>query len=363
MRIKPRIEILGLSEAVHGSLDDSELERIGIDPNSIIDFSTSVNPFGPSGIAVAAITQIPWDRYPDRESKQLRSVLAKRLATSEEELIAGNGSGELVQLIALAYLRPMDTVLIVGPTYSEYARSAVLMGAQCLYCNATVETGFAIPVETVTEMLRTSRPRVLYLCNPNNPTGKLLGSVTIETWAREFDQTLIVVDEAYIEFVWEAKSLADLGCPNIVVLRSLTKAYGLAGLRLGYLIADPEIVRVLCSVRVPWTVNAMAQVAGVAAVQDEEHQERSLTQLLGSKRTLMANIQSLGLNPLPSATHFFLVPVVDAATTRSMLIRSKILVRDCSSFGLPEYIRIATRCPADNAKLVAALSAMCLSGL
>ncbi|MBI1895021.1 MAG: histidinol-phosphate aminotransferase family protein [Acidobacteria bacterium] len=331
---------------------------MGVDPRSMIDFSANINPFGPSPKAVAALAKVPLDRYPDCDALDLRRVLAERLDVSTEHLIAGNGSGELLQLLGLVYLRPEDTVLIVGPTYSEYARIAVAMGARWLSCQATAQTDFAVPVKSATEMLRAVRPRMAFVCNPNNPTGQLFPTATIREWAEELDQTLFIVDEAYIEFVSETQSLAGTEHRNVIVLRSLTKAYSLAGLRLGYIVADPEIIQLLCRVRTPWNVNAAAQAAGAAAVQDNEHQERSLMQLHDAKQTLIADLRSLGLNPLPSMTPFFLVRVGDACRSRSALIRARVLVRDCTSFGLSEFIRIGTRTPVDNSKLAEAFAGM-----
>jgi histidinol-phosphate aminotransferase len=356
MLIQPKPEIVALAEAVHGGMDISELSSLGMDLNSVFDFSANVNPFGPSPRVLELAGTIAWNRYPDRESVELRRVLARSLGCSEEQLIAGNGSGELLWLVALVYLRPNDSVLIVGPTYSEYSRCAVAMGAQCRSCNATVENDFEVPVEAITESLRADQPRMIFICNPNNPTGQWLASGIIEKWAHEFARTLFVVDEAYIEFASGASSLIGSKCRNLVVLRSFSKAYGLAGLRLGYALAAPEIIGALRSVRVPWCVNAAAQAMASVAIEDTEFLEKSLSQLRESKRTLVSALESLGLNPLPSSTHFFMIPVVDAARTRVRLMESGILVRDCSSFGLPGYIRIATRSGDDNARLLDALA-------
>lgn len=358
MSLVPRAEIAALCEAIHGAVNASELESLGIDPGTIVDFSVNVNPFGPSPKAVAALSQVPLDRYPDREATQLRRVLAERLAIPSEQLLTGNGSGELLQWIALAYVHPGDSVLIIGPTYAEYARASFLMGARCSYCNASVETGFAVPIDAIENMLHGLRPRVLFICNPNNPTGQFLAPDILGAWAEEFAQTLFVVDEAYIDFVPEAPSLAGAVRHNVVVLRSLTKAYGLAGLRLGYAIAAADVIRELRRVRTPWSVNAAAQAAGAAAVQDQEHQQRTLAQLREAKQSLIERLRSLGLDPLSSLCPFFLVPVVDSARARSTLIRSGVLVRDCSSFGLPGFLRIGTRSPADNARLIEAMAAM-----
>jgi histidinol-phosphate aminotransferase len=356
MPIPPRPEIAALTESVHGAADDAELERHGIDRREIIDFSVNVNPFGPSPRAVIAASQVAWDCYPDRNAVRLRQALGQRLGVAHECLMAGNGSGELLHLIALAYIRPGDDVLIIGPTYAEYARSSMAMGARCMLCHAVAETGFAVPAGMIVHRLRRLNPRVVYLCNPNNPTGQFLAPEVIDAWARQFDQSLFVVDEAFIDFDPRAPSMVGLRRSNVVVVRSLTKAYALAGLRLGYLVADPDVVRTLCRARVPWTVNASAQAAGVAAIGDDEHLRRTVTQLAQCKQELVTRLATLGLHPLPSAAPYFLVPVADAGRFRTMLLtKFHILVRDCTSLGLPGFIRIGTRGSADNTRLVEAL--------
>lgn len=357
MPIPPRPEVLKTEEAIHGSAQSCELQGFGINSSSVIDFSANVNPFGPSPHAVAALAKVRLDQYPDRNAADLRKALSKHLDVSPDQLLAGNGSSELLHLIGLAYLRPGDRALIVGPTYAEYARVAANMGAHCTHCHSTAETDFAVPVRAVSAALQSVRPRVAFLCNPNNPTGQWLDAEIIREWAREFDETLFVIDEAYIEFVPQLSSLAGASEQNIVVLRSLTKAYGLAGLRLGYAVADPAVIGNLCRVRPPWSVNAVAQACGIAALNDQDHVQRSLSRLIEAKQALVTDLQSLGWKPVPSATPFFLLPVGDADRMRTKLLRSKILVRSCSSFGLPTFLRIGTRNAADNQRLIDAFKA------
>ena len=358
MMISPRPEVLAVAEAVQGAINYAELRELGIDPATLLDFSASVNPFGPSPRAMAALNSVPIDRYPDREATELRRTLSARLDVPMERLIAGNGSSELLNLIALAYLRVNDAVVIVGPTYAEYARAAVLTGARIVACDAVAETQFAVPAALIASTLRTHRPRALFLCNPNNPTGQCVAPEVIRQWAAEFPQTLFVIDEAYIEFTSGTPSLAGSDTENVIVLRSLTKAYSLAGLRLGYGVAAAEIVRVLCRVRLPWSVNAFAQVAGIAAVRDDDHLQQCLKQHVQTKTQLEQGLKELELSPIPSSGPYFLVPVDDAVGIRKELLSRKILVRDCSSFGLPKWVRLSPRCLADNRVLLAALQSV-----
>ncbi|MFQ5856527.1 MAG: pyridoxal phosphate-dependent aminotransferase [Anaerolineae bacterium] len=186
-------------------------------------------------------------------------------------------------------------------------------------------------------------------------TGIILPPEFIATWAHAHPQTLFVVDEAYLRFAPGLRSTLTVDEENILVLRSMTKDYALAGLRLGYAVGHEAVIAALARVRPPWNVNALAQAAGVAALSDEAHLQRSLSRLAEAKQALVAGLSELGLVPLPSAVHFFQVPVGDGAAFRRVLLSHGILVRDCASFGLPAYVRIATRRPEENAHLLNAL--------
>jgi histidinol-phosphate/aromatic aminotransferase/cobyric acid decarboxylase-like protein len=163
------------------------------------------------------------------------------------------------------------------------------------------------------------------------------------------------VDEAYLTFTASAPSVLSARRTNMLVLRSMTKAYALAGLRLGYAVGSTDILEALRRARPPWSVNALAQAAGIAALQDTAHLTHCLACIARAKDDLVAGLRALGLRPVPSTTHFFLVRVGNGAACRQALLQGSVLVRDCASFGLPEYIRVATRRPEENARLLTAL--------
>jgi histidinol-phosphate aminotransferase len=340
----------------HGSPDYAELERLGLSPDEIADFSVNVNPYGPSLLVWEAIRRTPVDRYPDREALALRRALAGRLACAPEQVVVGNGVTELLWAIALAFVRRGDRAFIVGPAFGEYRRAVSLMGGQVIEWVARPEDEFAVP-QALADTLRQVQPHLAFICNPNNPTGVLLPCEMLCEWARAIPQTLFVVDEAYITFAREARSVATL-TENILVLRSMTKDYALAGLRLGYAVGSRVVIEALGRAIAPWNVNALAQAAGLAALADEEHVRRALARLAQDKEALVQGLRDLGWNPLPSAAQFFLVEVGDGAAWRRELLRRKILVRDCASFGLPAYVRLSTRQSEENARLLAALREM-----
>lgn len=351
----PRPEVLATATDQHGSLDYVELEAMGVDPEQVLDFSVNSNPYGPSCQVRDALAGVPLDRYPDRESLALRRALSDRLGVPPVQIVVGNGVAELLWLTVMAFVGPEDRVLIIGPTFGEYRRASRLMGARVETWIASREQGFRVDPEAVQRTLCRLEPRLAFLCNPNNPTGTTLGPQVVADWAVAYPQTLFVVDEAYLAFAPGLSSALTLGAPNILVLRSMTKNHALAGLRLGYAAGPRRLVETLARVRPPWNVNALAQAAGVAALKDRQHLRRTLDALRQARDHLVAGLRHCGLDPLPSAVHFFLVEVGDGAVFRRRLLLKGILVRDCASFGLPAYVRIATRRPAENARLLAVI--------
>lgn len=355
MATSPRPEVLAVRQVYHGGLDYAEFERLGLDPEAVLDFSVNNNPYGPSPKVQEALVNVPLDRYPDREALVLRRALADRLEVSTERILVGNGTAELLWMVALAFLRLGDRVLVLEPTFGEYTRVAALMGAQVEAWTAQAEQAFAAAPDEVAGCLRRAHPRVAFLCNPNNPTGTILPPDVIAAWAKDHPSTLFVVDEAYLSLARGLRSALTVAEENILVLRSMTKDYALAGLRLGYGVGHKAVTEALVRVRPPWNVNAMAQAAGVAALADEVHRQRSISRLMEAKETLVAGLSALGLTPLPSAVHFFLLNVGDGSAFRRALLDHGILVRDCASFGLPAYVRIATRRPEENGRLLTAI--------
>jgi threonine-phosphate decarboxylase len=344
--------ILPRPPVVHGGLDLGELRGLGLRPEDVLDFSANVNPYGPPPAVREALASVPLDRYPDRDCLELRDALADSLGVSAACILPGNGASELIWLVALAFLQPGDRVFVLGPTFSEYARAARLVRARVFTCRAPPEQGFIPDLGVIAGRLRSLRPRLVFLCNPNNPTGTVLPPDEIAAWARRHPRTLFVVDEAYLAFAAGSDSPLAFPAENVLVLRSLTKDCGLAGLRLGYAVGAEDLIAALRQAQPPWSVNALAQVAGVAALRDPDHRRASLERLARAKQELVAGLTRLGLEPVPSAVHFFLLRARDGAAFRQALLRRGILVRDCASFGLPAHVRIAARRPAENERLL-----------
>jgi histidinol-phosphate aminotransferase len=356
-KVHPRPEVAALQPDVHGGLDHGELAHLGLAPDDLLDFSVNSNPFGPPPEVHAIWDDLAIARYPDRACLALRAALAEHHRCPMEQVWVGNGAAELIWLLALAYLRPGDEVLIVSPTFGEYAVTSRLMGARAQTCPTRPQDDFRLDVDALITQMETLRPRLTFLCNPNNPTGTYIDRATVEALLAANPSGLLILDEAYVAFVresWDSTPL--LETEHIVVLRSMTKDCAMAGLRLGYVLADPEIVASVRRVQPPWSVNAVARAAGVAALSEgaQGFIQSTVAQTLSAKETLVQDITALGLRIYPSATHFFLVEVADAPATRAGLMAHGMLVRDCTSFGLPTCVRIAARRPEENQQLVAA---------
>ncbi len=353
--LSPRPEVFHLPPVIHGAPDYAELRALGLNVDDIIDFSVNSNPYGPSSQVHDAIARTVIDRYPDRESLALREALAIHHAVDMGYIVVGNGTAELIWLVSAAFVHPGDRALVLEPTFGEYARAVVLMGGEVVHWRASEADAFAFRTAEIAQIVTQVRPRLCFLCNPNNPTGQSLPREALTRWADTHPSTLFVVDEAYIDFVPAMESAIHLNRPNVLVLRSMTKDYALAGLRLGYAIGHPQVVDALVRVRPPWNVNALAQAAGLAALEDQEHLQRTLAALRRERDAFLSSLCDLGLDILPSETHFFLLRVGDAAAFRRRLLAHGILVRDATSFGLPAHVRIATRRPEANQRLVAVL--------
>lgn len=353
----PRPHLAALPACAHGSICEAELLAHGLARERLLDFSASINPLGPSPRvleALQALTAGEVARYPDDGSPALRAELAGRAEVGVEQIMVANGSIELLWLLALAYLAPGDSVLVIGPTFGEYARAAQVVGATVVEWRAEASAGFVLDLAALMAQIERQRPRLVFLCNPNNPTGVCLDRTAIAGLLETLDGALLVVDEAYAPFADGSPALTDLlSDGRLVLLRSLTKTYGLAGLRLGYVLGAPGVIEALDRVRPPWTVNAAALACGLAALRDPDHLRLALVEVGRSRAYLTEALTDLGLRVYPPTTNFVLVDVGDGRAFRDRLLPRGFCVRDGASFGLPRCVRIGVRAYQDCAQLLA----------
>ncbi len=358
---------------VHGGLNTAELRALGLRPADVLDFSASINPLGASPAAADAILGVDIAAYPDTGCTELSEALAAHHAVPPSHILVGSGSTELIYLAARAYLTPDASAVAFTPTFGEYEAACALEGAHIISIAASEAANFQWDIDAAARTVHKSiRPpssaRLAFLCNPNNPTGHYLPlddvrriATTLSADGRdtrsEPPDSLLVLDEAYLPFVenaWDSRELLDLD--NVALLRSMTKDYGLTALRLGYLIALPPVIERLRRYQPSWSVNGLAQAAGIAALTDETHVARGRAAVRTAKRYLTQRLDALGLPYTPPAANFVLVKVGDAATLRTALLtRHHIAVRDCASFGLPTHIRIGIRTQPECERLMDAM--------
>ena len=365
MSLLPRSEIRDVAICQHGSIDYAEVEALGIPPQDILDFSANLNPLGPPPGVMETLHGVSYklseaiSHYPDSEACHLKRSLAEKLGVKTENVLVSSGSTELIRLAALAYFGKGAQVLIIEPTFGEYQVACQIVGASLIKQQLSPQNGFWLNTDETVEIIRRHRPKGIFVCNPNNPTGCYLSRADFEKILDDSKDSLVVLDEAYVSFVDNPWSSLDMiQGNNLLVLRSMTKAYAMAGLRLGYGVAKGEIVATLRRICPPWNVNVVAQKAGIIAVAKEEYLKRCQIELREAKNYLVAELSRLGFPPLPSEANFFLVGVGEASRFRRELLKRRILVRDCSSFGLPQYVRIAPRTLPECRRLIAAIEEM-----
>ena len=349
----------------HGGTNIAELRSLGLRPEDVLDFSASINPLAAPGSVLQAMREVDLAAYPDTECTALREALAGQIDISIEEILVGNGSTELIHLTARAYLNSGDLAVIFTPTFGEFEAASAIQNAKIIGITANEGDHFSWEIEKAVATIAEHSPTLVLLCNPNNPTGRYMSETDVRRIARALPiDSLLLLDEAYLPFVesrWASLPLLDLG--NIALLRSMTKDFALTALRLGYMLAPPDVVERVGAQQHSWSVNALAQAAGIAALSDTAHIEDGRRAVRNAKRYIIDELAALGLHFIPSAANFLLVNVSNAKKFRYMLLeRHRIIVRDCASFGLPNYIRIGIRTKEDCKRLIAALREILESG-
>ena len=358
------------TRAVHGAIKPAELRELGLRREDCLDFSANISPLGPPGGVAAAVAAADLSAYPDPRSLELCEAIAahhRRDGVTVANVLAGNGSTEIIHLLTRAWVDGRDRTrpgaLILTPAYGEYAAAvAVCGGGVCTLGAERGNRGFRWPAGTAAALMAAERPALAFVCNPNNPTGATLPPPEIEALAdaAAASGTLLVVDEAYHPLSTGhagggAVALAAAG-ESVVALRSMTKD-ALAGLRLGYAVAGVRVIGRLQALQPDWSVNALAQAAGQAALADRGYPERARAAVAEARAYVQRRLGGLGIRCFPSTTNFVLARVGDAAGLRGALARQGLFVRDCTSFGLPDCIRIGLRPVADCARLIDALAA------
>lgn len=356
---RPRQALAALTRYVPGRSAEEVMERHGV--AEVVKLGSNENPLGaPPRVRealVAAMDRI--HHYPDGECTRLRRRLADRLDLTPDHIFCANGVDNVLTCLALAFLDPGDRCVMGRPTYTAYLSLALLHGA------VPVEVPlrqWRFDPEAMAEAARGAR--MVILCNPNNPTGTILRHDELtDLLDRVPTHTLVVLDEAYAEFADDPAFPDGLALlrrhRNLVILRTFSKIYGLAGLRVGYALAHPEIVGYLTQVREPFPVDRLAQAAAEAALEDPEYLRASFDNNLRGKAFLAQAFSDLGLEYVPSQANFLLVNLARSAddVAEQLLVRG-VIVRPGSIWGLPTWARVTVGTPMENVRLVDALRAV-----
>jgi len=359
---RPQRGLDALRPYVPGKPIDEVQREFGLD--DVIKLASNENPFGTSPKALEAIAAaIPALRlYPDGESHDLRRALASRFAFDLEQVAIGNGADDLILQLSMAYLEDGDEVVVSRSSFGMYDIYVHAMRAELV--KTPLLPGYRIDLDAAVDAI-TERTKIVFVCNPNNPTGTMSTAAEFgRLLDRLPDHVLCVVDEAYVEMVDsedypDALAVVRGGRPNVLVLRTFSKAYGLAGIRLGYGFGHPDVVGALAKVRAVFTVNALAQAAGIAALGDDAFVEETIERNRDGRRQLCAAFDRLGLEYAESHTNFVLVKIgPQALDVMDRLLRQGIIVRPMTSYELPEFLRISIGTEQQNDRLIGAIAEM-----
>lgn len=348
--------ILGIKPYVPGKPIDEVKRELGI--SDVIKLASNENPLGPSPLAVKAIQEAANDvaLYPDGNCYALRKELSAHLGIDPGMLIFGAGGDEVIFHIALAFLDQGDETVQSTVTFSEYETTATLMG-----CNikSVAVCGFDTDVDAMIEKV-TKKTKLVTLTNPNNPTGTLIPLSKVEKLLDVLPpQCILLLDEAYYEYVDDPGYTRSIEWAkegrNVLALRTFSKIYGLAGLRIGYGVAPESLIQVLERVRAPFNVNSLAQVAALASLKDPQQVTRSREQNSRSKRFFYSELDSMGVSYTPTQANFIWIDTgTDCRTVFAELLKRGVIVRTGDIFGCSTHIRVSTGTDEQNAKFITA---------
>ncbi len=337
----------------------SELAReMGIAEASIVKLASNENPLGMSArardAAQAALSDLA--RYPDGGAFALKAALCRKFGVKAAQLVVGNGSNDILELAAHAFLAPGLSAVYAQHAFAVYPLATNAIGARGIEVPAR---DFGHDLDAMASAIAADT-RVVFIANPNNPTGTFVPGAELEAFLGKVPKdVLVVLDEAYTEYLSPAQRYDAIAWlerfPNLLVSRTLSKAYGLAGLRVGYAIAHPEVADLMNRVRQPFNVSSVALAAAEAALADDEFLARSAEINRRGMAQLTGAFAAMGLEWIPSAGNFVSVRVGDAASVNAALLKQGVIVRPIAGYGMPEWLRVSIGLPEENARFIAAL--------
>lgn len=325
--------------------------------NNLLDFSVSINSYGPPPGMQLSLNLSSAKEYPDPQSKELTKLLASVNNLDEDNIFIGNGSAEIIALLFFCFVKKEDVVMSLWPSFGEYFHYAHIMQSKIVRVNLNLPD-FRLNLNIINEMVKKHQPRLFFFCNPNNPTGNYYREKEVISILESLsEETLFILDEAYVNLVlskWNSVNLLKR-FKNLIILRSLTKDYALTALRLGYSMALKEITYFLRSACSSWNINTLAQRNGVRIFNNKTFLEKSVLLLHKEKGRIEKVLKKLGYNMLPSSVNFYLIEVKNAKEATRLLLSNNIYVRDCTNYDLPQYLRISVKLPRENNYLLKVL--------
>ena len=297
------------------------------------------------------------NRYPDPQQRKLKEVIARRRGVAANQLLLGNGSDEVLDLIFRAFCIPnQDKIIVMPPTYGMYR---VLANINCIFLDEIpLNNDFQLVTKDILNQI-SSQTKAIFLCSPNNPSGNSFRREDILTLLQSFTG-LVVIDEAYIDFSTQKSLVSDLSSyPNLIITQTLSKAYGLAGIRLGICIASEEIIDILNKIKPPYNINSLTQERAISALEDWDTTQRQITQLIAERKGLFAQLEKISFveKVYPSDANFLLVRVDDANKRYAQLIQNNIVVRNRSKqVGCENCLRFSVGTPQENQILIETLN-------
>ena len=355
--------IKAIQPYIPGKPVDDLVRELGLDPARVVKLASNENPLGmPESAKLAIQNELSGlGRYPDPGGYALKQVIARRLDVPAQWITLGNGSNDILELVGMALLEPGYSAVYSQYAFVVYRLATQARGAQHIVVPARE---FGHDLDAMFDAIA-DNTRVIFIANPNNPTGTFLSADQIMAFLDRVHQTYgdrvtVVLDEAYNEFLPADIRIDSVALvkqfPNLIVSRSFSKAYGLAGLRVGFGLAQPTLTDLLARVRQPFNVNSLAQAAAIAAFQDDAFLARSAQVNAEGKRQLERAFHELGLRFVPSYANFVLVHVGDANRVNQELLKRGVIVRPVGADGLPEWLRISIGLPEENEVLIRALT-------
>ena len=339
-----------MSRTVHGGLSAADLAAAGADAGDVIDLSANLHPDGPHPLVIEAVRNAALDRYPEPDAASLRDAIAESIGLEPEQVLVTPGATGAIHLAARALLRPGDACTVFTPAFSEYEGAGRAAGAR-------VVRHAAAPPEFVPPSDPPPAPLTM-IGNPGNPHGAYLAAGAVRRLAAETDGVLLLdaVYEPFVEGGWDANEFVHQGSP-VLVVHSFTKLHSIPGLRVGYVTGAAELVARLAALQQPWVVGAPALAAAHAALPLAASRRAIAREVGETREALRGFFAARAIETAPSRANFMLACIGDGATLRARLLRRGFAVRECASFGLPEWVRIATPSARDLPRLLAALDA------